>query len=94
MLFWCPACDTPHQYRIAGPEEPIWKFNGDLDKPTFTPSLLMQWNAVGDQPLQICHLFVTAGIISYCNDCTHPLRGHTIEIPDLPAPWDTMTSVE
>lgn len=34
--FWCPACDTVHTLNTA-----IWTFNGDHDKPTFAPSVLI-----------------------------------------------------
>lgn len=32
----------------------------------------------------VCHLFVTAGKIIYCNDCTHSYVGKTVDLPDLP----------
>src|SRR5262245_2710518 len=36
--FWCPGCEAVHHVRIyAGG----WDFNGDHDKPTFTPSVLV-----------------------------------------------------
>lgn len=34
--FWCPGCQRRHQVTTA------WTFNGDLEKPTFTPSLLVR----------------------------------------------------
>jgi hypothetical protein len=32
----CPACGCGHSF------DNRWKFNGDIDKPTFTPSLLVK----------------------------------------------------
>ena len=34
---------------------------------------------------RICHHFVTEGKIQFCGDCTHALRGQTVELPDFPA---------
>jgi Family of unknown function (DUF6527) len=34
-MFHCPGCGRGHGYHV-----PHWDFNGDLEKPTFTPSLL------------------------------------------------------
>ena len=36
--FWCPGCDDVHGIH-TGPDG--WTWNGDLDLPTFTPSLLV-----------------------------------------------------
>ncbi|WP_144378546.1 DUF6527 family protein [Mesorhizobium amorphae] len=38
FFFWCPGCKEPH---IVGP---TWGFNGDYDRPTFTPSVLVRGN--------------------------------------------------
>ena len=35
-FFWCPGCKKIHPYQV-----PRWTFNGDMNKPTFTPSLKM-----------------------------------------------------
>lgn len=72
-VFRCPACCCNHF------ADDRWKFNGDYERPTFTPSLLIQY---ADQ--KICHSFVTDGKIQYLSDCTHELAGQTVEIPD----WD------
>ncbi len=36
--FRCPGCKGWHSVRISG--EGSWGFNGDVEKPTFTPSIL------------------------------------------------------
>jgi hypothetical protein len=33
----------------------------------------------------VCHSFVTDGRIQFLNDCTHPLAGQTVDIPEWPA---------
>jgi hypothetical protein len=37
--FWCPGCDDAHQVSIEHPDG--WGFNGDLERPTITPSVLV-----------------------------------------------------
>jgi hypothetical protein len=37
--FWCPGCDDVHTIGHEGPE--AWTWNGDLDRPTFSPSVLV-----------------------------------------------------
>jgi hypothetical protein len=59
----------------------VWQFNGDLEKPTFTPSLLCN----KDDPASRCHLFVTGGEIHYCGDSWHELRGKTVAMVELDA---------
>lgn len=42
-IFHCPGCDEYHVVysKEASPEcQPQWDFNGDLERPTFSPSLL------------------------------------------------------
>jgi hypothetical protein len=69
-LFWCPACDSPHEF------DKTWTFNGDLVNPTVTPSLLVT-GGINKR----CHFFITDGKLQYCEDSHHPLAGETVEIP-------------
>jgi hypothetical protein len=84
-LFQCPGCDCSHRIattlgkRINGP---TWTFNGDLDKPTISPSLRVRWNYGEDQKPQVCHSFIKDGMIQYLGDCTHHLKGQTVELPE------------
>lgn len=82
--FYCPACNMDHWFPIENPvvDHPIkWGFNGDLDNPTFTPSLLV---TEPDNPDYRCHLFVRGGNIEYCSDCNHGYAGKTIPLADEP----------
>ncbi len=58
---------------------PRWTFNGNLERPTFTASLLIN----KDHPKSRCHLFVTDGQIVYQQDCHHDLRGKTVAMVDI-----------
>lgn len=36
----CPGCNTTHTLNTNPERRPCWGFNGDFEKPTFTPSIL------------------------------------------------------
>lgn len=78
--FHCPGCGHDHGFWVGNPDRPNWAFNGSLDKPTFTPSLLCNQSS----PENRCHSFVTDGKIKFLADCFHELKGQTVDLPD----WD------
>lgn len=88
--FWfkCPGCASSggseaHRYEVREDGgQPSWEFNGDFKSPTFTPSLLQQYS--DPRGHHVCHLFITAGKIYYCSDCTHALAGQVVELPEPP----------
>ena len=51
--FYCPGCGKKHTVftKDEGFKHPIWGFNGDMDKPTFTPLCMCDLNQPrwGDQ---------------------------------------------
>jgi len=69
----CPGCGYIH---ALSPN--VHKFNGDLDKPTFSPSLLQNFS-----PERICHSYIMDGKIQFLNDCWHSLKGQTVELPEM-----------
>jgi hypothetical protein len=86
--FCCPGCKHLHVYAVKN-DNTGWQFNGNLERPSFTPSLLNsikvqnEVSGVYDVEKNRCHLFVTDGKIIYCGDCTHELKGQTIELPEI-----------
>lgn len=72
FFFHCPACDRAHAFNST------WEFNNNLTKPTVSPSLLV----TGGEHPACCHSFVTDGQIRFLEDCTHTLKGQTVELPD------------
>ncbi len=44
LLFKCPGCNDSHQIQVGDGPGPRWGFNGDGDRPTFTPSVLVWWD--------------------------------------------------
>ncbi len=91
VAFMCPGCEETHQLRVEGESRPRWGFNGDYERPTFTPSALVAWSEPSDVESEfddtskdrkmICHCFVTDGQISFLGDCTHKLAGQVVPIP-------------
>ena len=87
LMFVCPGCAA------GGPEgydglhllpvnttnyKPSWDWDGNLERPTLSPSILTQGYCR-------CHSFLKAGVFDFLKDSDHPLAGQKIEIPDLPA---------
>jgi hypothetical protein len=80
--FYCPGCEHSHVYFLKIGEK-VWDFNGDLESPTFTPSLLNRCEPHPDPKLRVCHLNLTAGKLHFHPDCTHDLAGQVVDLPDL-----------
>lgn len=87
--FECPGGCGSHRIIVkwgskSGRKGPEWSFNGNLECPTFQPSLLVQWeNETGKR---VCHSFITNGKIQFCADSTHSLSGKTVDLVDA-EPW-------
>lgn len=77
LMFWCPGCDERHMVRIGGQG---WQWNGDAERPTLSPSILVQ----GNPDVPVCHSFVRDGNIQFCSDSSHSLTGKTVPLPDFP----------
>jgi hypothetical protein len=99
FLFKCPGCKTGHFFNGG------WKYNGEPNSPTITPSILVEYTELpdpmpekgedGKYPTREdgkilgckdmrCHSFVTGGKIQFLDDCTHELKGQTVDLPDMP----------
>lgn len=90
-MFDCPGCSRTH---VVTPD---WSFNGDLERPTFSPSLLlrsvecpteeehariMAGEKAPPRPL-VCHSFIRDGRIEFLGDCTHALAGQTVDLIEI-----------
>jgi hypothetical protein len=82
-MFWCPGCKNGHVFYTNAPDYPQWTFNGNLEKPTFTPSLLAYHTENGQQ-ITLCHLFLTNGQIQFLGDCPHELKNQTVPLKPFP----------
>lgn len=85
VAVYCPACKNYHAF------DERWSFNGDYEKPTFSPSMLAK---IGPYPTadkndpmagktRVCHSFVREGKIQFLSDCTHDMAGKTVELPEV-----------
>jgi hypothetical protein len=42
LAFWFPGCKSSHHVKVIDDgQSPLWTFNGDYDRPTFSPSILV-----------------------------------------------------
>jgi Family of unknown function (DUF6527) len=81
VWFHCPGCGSSHRLRVDPPDRhPCWTWNGDRLKPTFTPSILSAYDSGPARERRVCHSFVTDGRIQFLSDCTHALRGQTVDL--------------
>lgn len=74
----CPACDMEHPFSVGR-----WEYNGNMDRPTFAPSMLIKIPLSGEPSEAVCHSFVRDGRIEYLGDCTHAMAGQTVDLPDI-----------
>ncbi|WP_158874019.1 DUF6527 family protein [Antarcticirhabdus aurantiaca] len=97
LFFHCPGCSALHGVGAGEGAGPRWMWNGSFDKPTFTPSVMVE----GVQPLTdeeharvmagetieprplVCHSFVMVGRMHFLDDCTHALAGEIVDLPRL-----------
>ncbi|CAG2155212.1 hypothetical protein LMG19282_04856 [Cupriavidus campinensis] len=42
LTFWCPGCKDSHSIRYGDGSGPRWGWNGNAERPTFTPSVLVR----------------------------------------------------
>lgn len=94
-MFECPAGHTHYiNTKVPNQQNAQWGFNGNLDRPTFSPSInektgyYVDPNTKGDEQWlkdnsYQCHFFVRDGKIIFCSDCSHSLKGTTVELTDI-----------
>lgn len=83
--FFCKGCDETHCFGAQ------WNFNDDYEKPTVSPSILVTWEAQPDAEEEFkewriarrCHSYITDGKIKFLDDCTHSLKGQTIDLEEI-----------
>lgn len=78
-LYNCPGCGYEHAFSLKTEGGHHDSFNGDRDSPTVSPSLVQNF-----QPGVMCHSFIESGKIRFLSDCTHHLKGQTVDLPDYP----------
>ena len=95
LSHWCPGCGEMHNIPSS------WTFNGDLNRPTFSPSVKItgkqtvkdargEWTGEwvrgpdGKAIDDCCHYILTDGMLNFCGDSVHALKGQRVPLPELP----------
>jgi hypothetical protein len=93
ISFTCPGCAAgggiqgyegpraDHKVPVTGSK--AWGFNGSIERPTLTPSILTSQRWGYEERDRVCHSFVTDGRIQFLGDCTHALAGQTVELAEV-----------
>ena len=92
LMFVCPGCkevgrkgnEGLHMLPVNSPhiDKPSWEWDGNLEFPTLSPSILTRGGALGKDG--VCHSFLKAGIFEFLTDSTHSFSGQKVPLPDLP----------
>lgn len=92
--YWCPVCKAPHQVAVFRPfgNGAQWTWNGDVNAPTFVPSMHSQYDVVlnGERTGEkrtICHVTIDKGIISVLPD-SKTLGGQVLPLEE----WEPTAS--
>lgn len=81
----CPGCKGSHVIPVVNAEYcqgREWGWNGDINNPTFTPSILVNVGG-SNKSRPICHSFIRDGKWQFLGDCTHSLAGQTVEMEEI-----------
>lgn len=76
---WCPGCLKVHDIEIFNENNSRWTFNGNIDYPTFRPSVKI---IIDNQ--MVCHYNLVEGIVHYFGDSNHSLAWKSIHLPVIP----------
>lgn len=88
VSYYCQGCKEAHSitvYRPEGRSGPVWLWDRDPVKPTFSPSILVRRGGSidptfikeeGDPPM-VCHTFISEGQVQFLPDCDHEFAGTT-----------------
>lgn len=84
---WCPGCRHIHIFYTDPGRVHHWTFDGNMEKPTFSPSMRFFSPVVDGQPKEVthCHYWLREGEIEFLADSSdHQLRGKhpLVDIPD------------
>lgn len=87
-IFNCPACNDIHAFKYysdpfkyTNTDKDPWKFNYNFDRPIIRPSISVD---AGNSNINYkCHSYVEEGFIKYLDDCSHAMKGLSIELPDI-----------
>ena len=87
---YCPGCRCAHIFWTMLDGKSRWAFDGNIEKPSFSPSMrsfLPAIPALNEPEVTLCHYILTAGVINFLPDSSdHSLRGN-VPVPPFPADY-------
>lgn len=92
VVHYCPGCKRIHTVRVDGPPSipgnHKWQLTGTPDNPSLHPSVRFFYPESAykdnpDLPWYQCHYNVKNGRLEFHSDCSHELKGQTIDMPEL-----------
>lgn len=95
LMFICPGCKELdgtglHMLPVnsfgvmaqARDKRPMWEWDGNVEAPTISPSILTKGGAPANQ--YVCHSYLKEGVFQFLGDCTHSLINQHAPMLDLP----------
>lgn len=100
VSYWCQGCKRMHGIITDGPGAWGWDRNVDSPtftpsvlttyrsgEPPVTPENFAEYK-LNPWPQtkkdNVCHTFITNGMVQFLGDCTHEFVNQTVPLPDLP----------
>lgn len=85
IAYWCQGCENTHQVAVREGPHPCWSWDGNVEAPTFSPSVLVTYKDLsGEGQDERCHTFIRGGMVEFLSDCSHKFAGQTLPLPDWP----------
>lgn len=87
--WWCPGCRHAHSIpadmegAIVEAVGERWRYNGNFERPTFTPSVRHFHTKKDGSEQTDCHYNITDGQIQFHGDCAHVYAGVTVPMKPL-----------
>lgn len=91
LAFICPGCKAMHPNASgfhllpvnSTTKTPQWDWDGNLEAPTLSPSILTKHGTIVDGVPTVCHSYLRAGVFEFLSDCTHSLVGQHVQMVPL-----------
>lgn len=85
LVYYCPGCKYEHSVPVNTTQhvKGSWLWNGDVDKPTLTPSVRHYYTKPKGGEVTTCHYHLREGVLDYCGDSQHVLKGQKIALPNI-----------
>ena len=80
---WCPGCKKIHEIDVLNVNHHCWSFSGNMDYPTFRPSIKIM-----KEGQMVCHYNLVEGIVHFFGDSEHDLKWHSVALDDIPDDQD------